>query len=178
MVKSMKKQAGFMGLEMNGVLITVAILSAVALAATAAMWNDASSDALMQGHTKIVKDARGNFRNAPSFNGLNNTLAVTMEMGPPSWRSGTAIIVNNLGGTITIQPEDIGGTDDGFSVAEQNLSSTECREFVNDIFNDANTITVGSTTVKTVGQAQPNVGTLATACDNATNTITPIYTKA
>jgi hypothetical protein len=124
-----------------------------------------------------VDNLRDNYKNTNVTTGLNNTVAVSLEVAPPAWMSGTASIVNNLNGAVTIATSTISATGDAFTVAQAGLDADECRDFVNDVFPEAYTITVGSTTVKVAGATVSNPATIGTACNNATNTVTPRYTR-
>jgi hypothetical protein len=174
---NINKQKGFLDIQLSGMQVVLGILGAAALIAMIPLVSGALSDSLYSGHNEIVNSVRSNYRSSASFNGLNNTNGVTIGVAPAPWMSGTASIVNNLGGAVTLSPEDISGTDDGFSIAHAGLDDDECREFVNDLYPGSYTITVGSTTVKAAGSSTPSMSTLITACSNATNIVTPNYTK-
>ena len=172
-----KKQGGWALLEMNASSLVYGILIVAGLTLAAVVIGNAAGDQLSSGHRTIVQNVRDNYFNTSTTSGLNNTVAVTLEVAPPNWMSGTATIVNNLNGAVTVATATITATGDAFSVAEAGLNADQCRDFVNDIFQEAHTMTVGSTTVKSAGDTVVNPATVGTACNNATNTVTPVYTR-
>ncbi len=176
-LKGIKKQGGWISIEMNMSNLVYGVLSIAAISLGVAMLGNASSNALTSGHRQIVDNVRDNYKNTSTTTGLNNTVGVSLKVAPPPWMSGTASIVNNLNGAVTIATATISVTGDAFTVAEAGLNGDQCRDFVNDIFPEAYTITVGSTTVKAAGATVSNPATIGTACGSATNTVTPRYTR-
>lgn len=175
--KQLSRQRGFVEISLNMVLIVVAILGGASLFIGIKMVGDAKAEALFTGHRQIVDTLRSSYRNAASFAGLSNTQAVTLKVAPRAWMSGASAIANNMGGTVTITPATINTSNDGFQIAHALLNENNCNNFVNSIFPDAVTITVGSTQVKAANASNITVATLATACNNASNTVTAVYGK-
>jgi len=173
----LKTQAGFMGVEMNMANLVYGVLIIAAITMGLNMLGNASVGQLTSGHRIIVDNVRSNYKNTSVTTGLNNTVAVSLDVAPPTWMSGTASIVNNLNGAVTVATATISTTGDAFTAAHAGLNADQCRDFVNDIFPEAYTIVVGSTTVKAAGATVSNPATIGTACNNATNTATPRYTR-
>ncbi len=176
-LKGLKKQGGWIGIEMNMSNLVYGVLVIAAVTLGVNMLGNASGDQLTSGHRIIVDNVRSNYKNTSVTTGLNNTVAVSLDVAPPAWMSGTASIVNNLNTAVTVATATITATGDAFTVAQAGLNADQCRDFVNDIFPEAYTITVGSTTVKSAGATVSNPGTIGTACNNATNIVTPRYTR-
>jgi hypothetical protein len=175
--KKLSRERGFVEISFNMVLIAVAILGGAGLLMGFKLVGDAKAEALSSGHRQIVDTLRSSYRNAASFAGLSNTQAVTLKVAPKTWMSGASAIANNMGGTVTITPATINSSNDGFQVAHALLNEHNCNNFVNAIFPDAVTITVGSTQVKASNTSNITVATLGTACSNASNTVTAVYGK-
>ena len=177
MNKLTKKQGGFVEISLPWVFLIVGIMGVVAYTTVLPLMDDANADALNSGNTLMVKNIRASYRNATSFTGLNNTEGVTMEVAPANWMSGTASITNTEGGSVTLSTANISGTADGFSIAHALLDGGLCREHVNDVLPLAHIIRVGGTTVKSAGATTLNPSIVNAACNNASNTVTSIYTR-
>lgn len=177
MQRKSTRQRGFVEISLNMVLVVMAIMGGAALIIGMKMVGDAKAEALFSGHRQIVDTLRLRYRNATSFAGLSNTQAITLKAAPRPWMSGASAIANNMGGAVTITPATINTSNDGFQISHALLNEHNCNNFVNAIFPDAVTITVGSTQVKAANASNVTVATLGTACDNASNTVTAVYGK-
>lgn len=170
------RQQGWLDIQMNMVLVIAGLLGGMALLAGLSYINSAKADALYSGHRQIVNDIRGAYQHAQSFSGLSASRVVTLKALPRTWIRGTAI-ENNMGGTVQISPVTVTNSNDSFEIEHAGLNENECNDFVNTIYPETISISVGGTPVKSQGDVNLNVGTLATACDNASNTVAGVYSK-
>lgn len=175
---STSKQKGLTSIEFFGILLGGTFLTLAGYFAYAVIISDSSSQVLISGHRVIVKEVRDNYRNATSFSGLNNTVANSANYAPENWVTGTATIVNNLNGAVTILPSTCNSVANAcFTVTEAGLDVGKCNDLVNAEFSTANTLLVGTTSVKANAQATINPGTVGAACNNAINSVAIQYSK-
>lgn len=171
-----RKQRGFLGIELNAVLVVTAVLGGAALVAGISYINTAKSDALFSGHTLIIEGVRKAYRNAEDFSGLSTARVVSLKALPRSWIRGSAI-ENNMGGSVQVSAATVTNANDALQISHGELDESECNGFVNKIWPEAITISVGGSSVKSQGDVNLDVGSLATACDNASNTVASVYSK-
>jgi hypothetical protein len=169
-------QRGFLDIQLNAVLVISAILGGAALLAGIAYINTAKTEALHTGHRQIVDDLRKSYRNAENFSGLSTDRTVTLKAVPRAWIRGNAI-ENNLGGAVTVSPATVTNSNDSFEVEHAGLNESECNGFVNAIWPESISISVSGSVVKRQGDVNLDVGALATACNNASNTVAGVYSK-
>ncbi len=171
-------QKGVTAIEFFAILLGGTFLTVAGYSFYTTIIADSSSQVLINGHRVIVKEVRDNYRNATNFSTLNNTVANTANYAPSNWETGTATIVNNVNGAVTIAPSTCNTIANAcFTVTESGLNTSLCNDFVNAEFIAANTIVVGTTTVKANATATINPGTIGTACNNALNNVAIQYTK-
>jgi hypothetical protein len=174
-----KKDGGFVDVSFFGVLISIAILTAAGFFTYRAMVSDSYSTVLISGHRLVVKSVRENYRHSATFVGLSNTVANAANYAPESWETSATAITNNVNGAVTIAPTTCNSVTDGcFTVTHAGLDVGLCNDFVGNEFPAANAITVGSTTVKATAATAINPGAIATACNNATNSVAIQYAKS
>jgi len=174
--KRARRQHGFLDIQLNAVLVISAILGGAALLAGIAYINTAKTEALHTGHRQMVDDLRKSYRNAENFSGLSTDRTVTLKAVPRAWIRGNAI-ENNVGGAVTVTSATVVNSNDSFQIEHAGLNENECNGFVNSIFPETISITVSGSAVKRQGDVNLDVGALATACNNASNTVSGVYSK-
>lgn len=175
---SRKSQLGLTSVEFFAVLLGGTFLVLAGYFVYTVIISDSSAKVLISGHQVIVKEVRDNYRNATNFSTLNNTVANAANYAPESWETGTATIVNNVNGSVTIAPSTCNSIANScFTVTQASLDTGMCNDLVNAEFSTANTIIVGTTTVKANAVATINPGTVGAACNNALNSVAIQYSK-
>lgn len=178
-VHSRNPQKGVIEPIFFGILIAIALLTLASYGVQKVILSDSSSEVLNSGHRLIVKAVYDNYgSNVVDFSTLSNQVANDGSYAPDSWNRGGSSIINNVNGVVTLDGSTCNSVANGcFSTSQANLNSSLCKSHINTEFSRANTITVGSTTVKANATATLNPSIVGSACNNVTNTVVIQYSK-
>jgi hypothetical protein len=170
-LKKIKSQ-GFSLIEL---LIAIAFI-AVATATIYYIYNKvkASGDANTEGrHLDTLRAGiKGLYASSTSYaapSAVSNTFANEARITPDAMRvaNDTATIKNKFGGTVTIEPTQLGAgaAGNGFRIIYSNVPGEVCVKLVTTAGSQFDQVSVGTTTVKTFGTQSLNPVTTATACN-------------
>ncbi|ODS23567.1 hypothetical protein AB835_08110 [Candidatus Endobugula sertula] len=173
-----RKQRGAIEPIVFGLFAVLVFLGLSALLVQKVFLSDSSFQVLLNGHRLMVKAVYDDFPHATDFSTLDNAMANQGRYPPDNWNRGGSTIVNNVNGAVNFDGSTCNGIADAcFSGSQANLSASLCKKFANAEFVRANTIIVGTTTVKANATAVVNPATINAACNNATNTVAVQYSK-
>lgn len=164
--------AGFSLFELMLVLIIVAALIGVVYEVYLRASADSDSNNESQQLTTIVAGVHATFSAQSSYSGLSNSVLLNAEAFPQNMVSGTTV-TNSFGGSVTVAPASITGSDDSFSITYNSVPQSECVSLTNGVADMFKIIDVDGTAVKTLSAPTVNVATLTSQCAGgaASNTL-------
>ncbi len=111
-----------------------------------------------------------------STTGLTNTVVNQAQITPASMTDGTAGgILNSFGGTATIVPQNLGGTNNGFRITYTIVPSAVCTKLATGTGGQFDQLTVAGTVVKALGTTTAvDIATATAQCGGADN-VTMIF---
>lgn len=170
--KSTAKQGGFSMIELMITLAVITILTAAALYWFTVQRANARAENGKQEILTIDAQAKNLRPNGPYNFDQDDLIAANkipeaMQTAPGAATGNT--IKNQWGGTITFG--QVTGNPALFEISSSAIPSSECNTIVGQLEPLYSIIEVGSTTVKDASTT-PTVGSIATACASAANTIT------
>lgn len=175
MVSKLKRQRG---VGMVDALLWVAIFGTILGAIIGirnVVWPKAQGWLEGSSVTSSMQQINTMFNGAPSFAGLTTTSVATTTFFDAKYLAGGGTIGNRFGGTVTLGVGNINTPNDTMIYTETNVPSRACVMLANQMVDDADRISVGSTVVKALnGNIAPT--TLSTEC-NKSPVVTMVFEK-
>jgi prepilin-type N-terminal cleavage/methylation domain-containing protein len=160
---SRKKQGGFTLVE----LVVVLAIIVAAIGAIIARQMSASQSSRVQSEAgnlqAIVGKINSTFAGRTSYAGATTAFLLAQGAFPTSMVSGTNV-VNGWNGNVTVAP---GTGNTTVNITYAGVPDSACIEFVANTSKAYNTVTVGTTVVKTTAQAEADLAATQTACTAA-----------
>lgn len=158
-----KAQRGLSLLEIMIGLGIVAIIAIVAVGAATSARGSAQVSAESQNLQLITTKVKSTFAARQNFSGISNAMLIAQRGFPSQMVSGTNVL-HSWDGAVTVAP---GAGNTSVNVTYAGVPTAACIELVNATARSFNTVTVGSTVVKTATQDNNDVAATTTACGAA-----------
>jgi type II secretory pathway pseudopilin PulG len=164
-----KKNKGFTLVEILLVVGFIALASVGVYTIYSKVQTANSANAESRNLDTIRAGIKNLYGASPNYTGITATVVNQAKITPEAMRDATpAGITNTFGGTVTIDPVNLGtGTANGFRITYPLVTDVVCTKLVTTGGAQFDQVTVGTTVIKTFGTNKMDPADAAAACNGA-----------